>query len=363
MPARIDWRDRITVIAIGVSNYEHLRRLHGSDADVYTLQNLLVHENTTALIHPKRFRAILDPTSAGIREAVAEYAFERSAPGDILIFYFSGHGVPIGRDDLGLCGRDTLLHMEYGTLPIDTVRFRDLIETLTIVKVHPVVIIDACFSGQAAETLSASLGDNLNEEFIKLKGTDYALLCSSTRLEVSLGFTSGGVFSSLLNTVALRGLGGRVYTNKSELTLKDLIPDIQMEAESSGGASPVLIVGDALPAFGFVKNTQHRPRTERLTQAHKKVLDELWNEGKPREMSIRDLAELGISAHSTYRKLGYGEAWALIENVDSRTRRLSKRGVLFMQGKLKIPRKIKQNPENRNWEAAEGAESVAFGDI
>ena len=145
---------RITILAVGVEKYDHMKRLWGPRKDVEQLRSLLTENTQTALFDPVQFREFYDPTVSDLAKAINEYTLERSAGGDILIFYFSGHGVPIGRDDFGFCTTDTVVHpVEQAALPLTVVKYSELIRTIDIANIVPVIIIDACYSGVAGRSL------------------------------------------------------------------------------------------------------------------------------------------------------------------------------------------------------------------
>ena len=75
------------------------------------------------------------------------------------------------------------------------------------------------------------------------------------------------------------------------------------------------------------------------------------------------MQKLGSSVHTTYSKLSYKPAWGLIEKVDTRARRLSKRGIDFMQGLLTIPNAVEKDPITGEWTATKNATEVSAGDL
>src|SRR6266487_632163 len=107
-----DISSRVTVIAIGINNYKDpfLPNLKGPQKDIDKLRNALIKNNETAIYSQKQFIELKDSDAQELREKLNEYVMDRSADGDILVLYFSGHGVAIGRDDFGFCTNDTIIH-------------------------------------------------------------------------------------------------------------------------------------------------------------------------------------------------------------------------------------------------------------
>lgn len=128
---------RTTVIAVGINNYQFLKKLNGPLKDVDCLEKLLCLNTDTALF-TESFIKLTDITVEELRKEITKYAVNRTASNDILIFYFSGHATLIGNKDLGLCLKDSQYHQEYNaSIPLSVVRFSDLVETLASVKVDP----------------------------------------------------------------------------------------------------------------------------------------------------------------------------------------------------------------------------------
>lgn len=359
----MSYTNRASVIAVGVEKYKHMPELSGSLKDVEKIKKLLSDDPETALYQGNRFTKLINPESDLLRKTIVEYAMARSAPNDILVFYFSGHGVIIGNNDLGICTVDTHIHPEFQIpIPLNLIRFSDIIETLIAVNVDPVIIIDACFSGQGGEKIG-QLFNELRRKIQSEAASTYALLCSSRKIEATPDHQEGGPFSSALVNIANKGKDGTNYKRKKELTLKDLHLNIREEIENLGlDIGPQLFIGDTLPDFGFVKNNKFKALMTSIVKGQVKVLDALWNNGDPKILSVKDFQKKGSTEHTTYNKLSYKPAWGLLEDVDKKRRKLSERGKLFMKGALKIPKSIIKQ-DNGEWEANPNAPLVGIEDF
>jgi len=152
-----EFLSRVNIIAVGVENYQHMRPLFGPSSDLDNIRRVLVSSSDTALFNERQFVELRNPTSDELRSHIGTYILGRSAPGDILVFYFSGHGVSVGSTDFGFCTVDTLIHPGPNTvLPLTVVTFSDLLETLSVMGVIPVFIIDACYSGTVGNAVVSS---------------------------------------------------------------------------------------------------------------------------------------------------------------------------------------------------------------
>ncbi|MBI3240908.1 MAG: caspase family protein [Chloroflexi bacterium] len=357
---------RVTILAVGVEHYKNLGPLEGPANDVENLRSLLVEDRDTALFKPSQFKSIINPTVVQLRHAINDYTMGRSADGDILIFYFSGHGSPIGSNDFGFCTVDTVWHpTEETMLPLSVVRFSDILQTLLIKNVTPVIIIDACYSGMAGRSLhipSSMLITNMRGEVQKDNASNYALLCSCASNETSITTRWGGIFSHYLIEAARRGVPSQKET--PFLTLQGIFPALRtlVESYTTGESIPRLHLGDTLPQFPFVRNTLFEPRRESFARYFIEIIKALWNKGQARELSPEEIRSLcGNGAYGNHNKLSY-EPWGLVEDVPNakKKRQLTDKGKAFAQGKVKIPKTIIRDPNTGNYVSDHNTKQVGI---
>jgi len=358
----LDKRSRETVIAVGVGKYDHLSVLNGTGRDVERLEELLCVNSKTAILRAEQFHKYTDITSAELRAILSEYVLSRTAANDILFFYFSGHAVLIGENDLGLCTVDTRPFVKGAQAPIslNLVKFSDIVEALSVANVDPIFVLDACYSGQAGEVVS-QVYSRLEEKTQQAIGTSYILLCACTKYEETLDEKNGGVFSRLLESVATEGIAGK-HKSTARLTVQDLFSSLKRNAERSCEMTPKLFIGATPFQCVIVKNVQYQPRTESL-RPHYGTLKAFWNNGDPRELNTAALSKIGRTEHTTYSKLEYGPAWALIEKPKRGTGRLTQKGIAFLKGECQVPDMIKRIEESGEWLADDTARFVYFKDL
>ncbi|MBM9576217.1 caspase family protein [Leptospira sp. 201903070] len=356
-------QNRVSIILVGVNAYRHIPRLTGPEQDVDNFAKILTEDTRLSIYSTTVIRKIINPSSADLRLAISDYALSRSAINDILVFYFSGHGVTIGNREFGLCTIDTNVNRETNlALPSTLVRFRDIIETLSVAKVDPVFIIDACYSGLAGENLLRTYQE-LKKDIQAETGSAYALLCSSTKYESTPDGRFGGPFlNQIKKTIESRNFGTK-SKKKPKLMIKDLFPALRAAIESSDDITPLLFIGDTLPDFPIAKNIYYKPNEVSIQSSHKEVLLLLWNNGNVKEISMSELSAISSSVYTTYNKLSYKPAWGLIEDVSQNIRKLSEKGIQFMNGEITIPLTIQKNYENGDWEPASGAIFVNASDL
>lgn len=95
----------------------------------------------------------------------------------------------------------------------------------------------------------------------------------------------------------------------------------------------------------------------------RRIIEELWNSGSPRTLSLDELAVLvGKGAYGDHSKLSY-PSWDLVEHaVDNSHRRLTERGRHFAQGSLQIPEELDCDAAY-NSVPAPGSRMVTIGQV
>lgn len=349
----------VTALAVGVTNYTFMESVRGATADVDLFRKVLVEEEASALLSADQFVELKNASSDEVRRALTKWAYERGAIHEILIFYFSGHALPLGNDDLALCTVDSRIH-PLTALPIPTslISFRELISTVAHMKAEPVIIIDACYSGEAGAMMPTVM-EEMKRTIQADAGSSYALMTSSTSLEISYDTGHYGVFSQALFEICTQGLED---VDKPYLTLHDLLRPIRSEIEETEyDMTPQLFVGGTLSEFPFVKNARFVPRQETFAPYMVDYLRALWNSANPKSLQISDIRELGWGIYGNHNKLKL-EPWSLVENGEApKSRKLTDRGVEFMNGKLSVPRQIQKDLAG-SWQSVEGTQDATIND-
>jgi hypothetical protein len=334
---------QVSLFAVGVENYQFMKRLRGPRKDIERFADLFTQSPATGLYSPSQIIMLPDPDSHFLRTSLNNFIINRSAEGDILIFYFSGHGIPIGRSDFGFCTTDSRIHDATGsTLPLTVLKLNDLIETLHVMNVIPVLIIDACYSGIAGKAIEVPPNDMSNivkSSIASQFATNFAVFCACTDRQVTTGDINGGLFSKSLFDVMSEGLFTKKEKRKQFLSLQDLYDTIHSRIVSTPlNSTPQLFVGEALSRFPLVKNARYSPLEYQFTSYLNKILLALWNGGEERELEIGEiLISVGRGAYGNHRKLSLG-GWNLVDdNPVTKKRRLTEHGRQFIRGEITIP--------------------------
>jgi len=318
---------------------------------------------------PQNVKLLADPTYFELREFIAGHADGRSASGDVVIFYFSGHGTALGRGEFALCAKDSRRMGSDGPVdPMSVVRFSDVVMTLRGRNIHPLFIIDACFSGLAAldSTLSPnSFQDSMQEELTNQLGQSYGLLCACSSDQTAKDGADGGAFTTLIGRVCGGGLRGSSSRRTRYITLTQLISMLQEEAKKCGlDPMPRFHRAQSFPDIPMCQNVKYSPLQYSFTKYMANLLVCLHKVGPPYEMQISDFSNVSQGAYGNHSKMGR-KPWSLLEYGRTRkSRRLSAKGIKFVEGKCGIPATVQQKgDESEEYEAVPGCKQIKITDL
>jgi hypothetical protein len=197
---------KVWAIVVGVAAYDHMPVLRYTDDDAYRFYAFLKSPEGGAL-PDDQIEILIDEvaTHEGITTAITDL-FGRAGPNDLIIFYFSGHGLngsflPIDFDGYN----NKLTHEEVATL-FNQCKAK-----------YKLCLADACHSGSLFAMRSAEPEPILNQYYASLAksiaGT--ALIMSSKGDETSL--ESAGLRQGVFSHFLIRGLKGEADLNKDKI--------------------------------------------------------------------------------------------------------------------------------------------------
>ena len=368
--ARVEYEDtranisRTSVMCVAVSDYQYLKSLPGAAQDITLAESIFASDPRVGLF-AGRVHSLINPSAAAFRGSIVDFTLSRSARGDILILYYSGHGAVLGANEFAFCLRDTAANMDAGqVLSLSVVGFREVVQTLSAADVFPVFIIDACFSGLTAPRGSNYVAAAMQDELHTYLAGSYALLASSGLEAQSFETALGGVFTQSLQRVVMAGLNGDVGRHMPFLTISDVSAPMQHRLAVDGYPLSRCYIGPDLPMVAVARNVEFRPDAERLVPYMIATIAYLWNEGQPREVTIQELiGGVGTGAYANHSKLSL-PPWGLLEDgANNSTRRLTSRGLRFAQDQLQLPREIVRDTISWEWVAAPGTDMVRVSDM
>lgn len=199
-------KSKVWAVVVGVASYDHMPVLRYTDDDAYRFYAFLKSLEGGAL-PDRQIRILIDEeaTRSNILEAL-NGIFSQAAENDVVLFYFSGHGLngsflPIDFDGYN----NKLLHT-------------DVAEVFQKTKAkYKLCLADACHSGSILAMRSGEVETTLSKYYKTLSksigGT--ALLMSSKSDETSL--ESSGLRQGVFSHFLIRGLKGEADEDKNRI--------------------------------------------------------------------------------------------------------------------------------------------------
>lgn len=206
---------RTFAVVIGISDYQSLTNRTGdlrfADRDAQKIVAFL-QSKAGGSVPSAHIRLLINrqATSAAIKQSLS--LFEKAKPGDRVIFYFSGHGLPSSFVPYDIRpGNQQLL-----------VTYQDVKSAFRQSKaVTKLCIADACLSGgmAAQKSTQRNLSQTMSQAGSKESNVALLLASRSTQSAVEASRLSGGAFTHYL----LRGLNGQADLNRDRIvTIREL---------------------------------------------------------------------------------------------------------------------------------------------
>lgn len=222
---------KIWAVVVGIGRYVHMPTLKFSDDDAYQMYAFLKSPEGGAL-PDNQVRVLIDEdaTRENILKAMRE-VFLKADENDVVMFYYSGHGV------------------EGAFLPDDFDGFNNQLEHEEIKKIllqskakQKICIADACHSGTLLAMKDSYAGtlQRYYQAFDDTKG-GLALLMSSKAEEYSL--EDNGLRSGVFSHFLIQGLKGGADTDKNKIiSIKELFDFVYQKVRNytANAQSPVL---------------------------------------------------------------------------------------------------------------------------
>jgi len=178
-------------LLVGVSEYEPgLNPLPGSVKDVDAMQQVLAHPDLGGFAETD-ITVLKNPQRQAMEDAIYSLFSDRKKD-DLLLFYFSGHGIKDENGRLYLATRATRKDSNGRLVPPSAVAAASLHENINASKSQrQVMILDCCFSGAIAQGMTVKDDGTVNlKDYLGGKGR--AILTSSTSTEYSFGSATVG---------------------------------------------------------------------------------------------------------------------------------------------------------------------------
>ncbi len=202
---KADGHASMYAVVVGIGAYSAMKTLNYTDDDAYQMYAFFRSPEGGAL-DERHLELLIDEraTAANIERALAEKLAIADAD-DIVVFYYSGHGVDGYFIPVDFDGVYNLLSHK---------RVEELFNASA--ARHKLVMADACHSGSllAAKAYDSRSTERLYEAFAKSQGGT-ALLLSSRSEEVSL--EASGLRSGVFSHFIMRGMRGEADANRDKI--------------------------------------------------------------------------------------------------------------------------------------------------
>jgi hypothetical protein len=231
---------KVWAVVIGVAAYNHMPVLRYTDDDAYRFYAFLKSMEGGAL-PDEQVRILIDEdaTRDNVIENIKD-VFDRAAATDLVVLYFSGHG------------------LNGSFLPIDFDGYNNKIQHEEIAELfnkckakYKLCIADACHSGSLIAMRSTEAEPVITQYYQMLaksvSGT--ALIMSSKADETSL--ESAGLRQGVFTHFLIRGLKGEADTNKDKVVAVDELYDyvFKQVRDYTGNRQSPIIKGTYDPAM------------------------------------------------------------------------------------------------------------------
>lgn len=212
----------IYVLSVGISHYEHIRDLKKTEMDATSMAELYkTHTNHVTLLLGAQ--ATHDNILAQLRQVCSQ-----ATEGDVLVFFFSGHG---GKG--GLCAYDTRNEQTMVTYS----EVQQVIRTCRANNKQ--LYIDACFSGGLRSPSAAASSSSAETSFTDSQGVMLFLSSRTGETSQENPWADNGFFTQYL----LKGMKGAADTDGNRIvTAKELFTYVSTHVaeRTNGRQHPVM---------------------------------------------------------------------------------------------------------------------------
>jgi hypothetical protein len=193
---------KIWAVIVGIANYNHMPILRYTDDDAYEMYAFLRSPEGGAISKERMVKLIdEEATKDNILNAM-QTTFRKAGPNDLVILYFSGHGLRGSFLPIDYDGHNNKLYHEEINAVLKSSPAK-----------HKLCIADACHSGSLLTRRDGTVENMLEDYYEKLASSDpsTALIMSCKSEETSLESNNlrQGVFSHYL----IRGMEGEADLN------------------------------------------------------------------------------------------------------------------------------------------------------
>ncbi len=204
--ARLHDEMKVWAVVIGVASYNHMPTLRFTDDDAYRMYAFLKSPEGGAL-SDDNIRILIDEDATKKQIlSTLENVFTKAGPNDLVMLYFSGHGLPGSFLPSDFDGFDNRIYHD---------EIRDILDRSP--AKYKICIADACHSGGLLAMKGADANNALLKyyEALAQSSPGSALILSSKSSETSL--ESSGLRQGVFSHFLIKGLKGEADKNQDNI--------------------------------------------------------------------------------------------------------------------------------------------------
>ncbi len=216
---------KVWAVVVGCAYYQHMKTLRYTDDDAYQFYAFLKSIEGGAL-SDDQVKVLIDEnaTHDNILAAMRD-TYAQADENDVILFYFSGHGLPGAFLPVDYDGSEQALKHDEVHEALQLSRSR-----------HKLVIADACHSGSLAARSGGSNEQLLTDYYSALHNasSSTALMMSSKGEEISM--EDGGLRSGVFSHYLIRGMKGEADANHDRIvSIQELFAYVHREVRGYTG--------------------------------------------------------------------------------------------------------------------------------
>ncbi len=223
--AAFDPEIKVWAVVVGCAFYQHMKTLRYTDDDAYQFYAFLKSIEGGAL-DDDQVKVLIDEdaTHDNILAAMRE-TYRQADENDVILFYFSGHGLP-----------GSFLPVDYDG-SFNALAHEDVQDALLSSRSrHKLVIADACHSGSLVARSGGESAASLTTYYSALDhaAASTALMMSSRGEEISM--EDGGLRSGVFSHYLIRGMKGEADANHDMMvSIQELFEFVHREVRGYTG--------------------------------------------------------------------------------------------------------------------------------
>jgi len=233
---------QVWAVVIGVASYNHMPVLRYPDDDAYRMYAFLKSPEGGAL-DDEHIKILVDEeaTRGNIKRVMSDI-FGKAGPNDLIMLYYSGHGV-----------NGAFLPYDFDHSASSRLMHQEIMNILNRSRAkHKLCIADACYSGSLLASKGPQPRDGLTRELynkISESAPSTALIVSSKYNETSV--ESSGLRQGVFSHYLIRGLKGEADTNRDRyINVTELFQYVRQNVRDyTGNRQSPMIEGDYDPGM------------------------------------------------------------------------------------------------------------------